>query len=106
MKDRVVVILLVGIVTILAATAIFVFVENGMQAQGIGQEYHEVNLEPGMIIVDGVDISKVYKGDCPIINNILNQEKEGSDEQHFNDCIYNNAGSNRYCGYQNNGDSQ
>ena len=106
MKDRVVAIILVGIVAILAVTAVFTFVENGMQAQGVEGEYHEVNLKPGTVVVNGIDISMAYKGDCPLINNILNREKEESDELLFDGCIRNNVDSNRYCGYQNNGDSQ
>ena len=99
MKDRVVAIILVGIVAILAVTAVFAFIENGMQAQGMGQECHEVNLKPGTIIVDGIDISMEYKGDCALINYILNREKEGSDELYFDGCIYNNASRDSCCGY-------
>ena len=99
MKDRIVAIILVGIVVILAVTAVFTFVENGMQAQEVEQDSYEANLTPGRIVVDGIDISMAYQGDSTLINNILNREKEGSDELHFNDCIFNNAGSNRYCGF-------
>jgi len=99
MKDRVVAIVLVGIVAILGITAVLTFVGNGTQAQGVEQDYHEVNLTPGRIIVDGIDISMVYKGDCPLINNILNGEKEGLDELLFDDCIHSNADSHIDCGY-------
>jgi len=99
MRDRVVAMILIGIVVVLAVVAIFIFIENGMKAQGSEQEYHEVTLAPGTIIVAGVDISMEYKGDCSLINSILNWEKEESNELLFNDCIFINASSNCHCGY-------
>jgi len=99
MKDRVVAIILIGIVAVLAVTAVFAFVENGMQARGVEGGYHGVDLAPDTIVVDGIDISMAYEGDCVLINGILNREKEGLDGLLFNDYIFNNADSNCCCGY-------